>query len=109
MVNSAASFCSGTSEVRSRVTVRRQGAHDNADRAKGGKKKRTKHQSHRFVEGWIEFEDKKVARSVADMLNARPIGAAGSFAAMKAWSRPSPRRAQVVAFSRRYLDDEVSP
>ncbi|KAF7790870.1 hypothetical protein EIP86_001828 [Pleurotus ostreatoroseus] len=27
-----------------------------------------------FVEGWIEFKDKKVARSVAEMLNAQPIG-----------------------------------
>ncbi|KAJ7666550.1 hypothetical protein B0H17DRAFT_1089651 [Mycena rosella] len=27
-----------------------------------------------FTEGWVEFKDKKVARSVADMLNAQPIG-----------------------------------
>ncbi|TFK28693.1 hypothetical protein FA15DRAFT_665134 [Coprinopsis marcescibilis] len=27
-----------------------------------------------FVEGWVEFKDKKVARSVAEMLNAQPIG-----------------------------------
>ncbi|KIP09219.1 hypothetical protein PHLGIDRAFT_87104 [Phlebiopsis gigantea 11061_1 CR5-6] len=27
-----------------------------------------------FTEGWIEFKDKKVARSVAEMLNAQPIG-----------------------------------
>ncbi|KAH9077489.1 hypothetical protein EDB83DRAFT_2350299 [Lactarius deliciosus] len=25
-------------------------------------------------EGWVEFKDKKIARSVADMLNAQPIG-----------------------------------
>lgn len=27
-----------------------------------------------FTEGWVEFKDKKVARSVAEMLNAQPIG-----------------------------------
>ncbi|KAH7888101.1 hypothetical protein F5I97DRAFT_1865680 [Phlebopus sp. FC_14] len=27
-----------------------------------------------FTEGWVEFKDKKVARSVAGMLNAQPIG-----------------------------------
>ena len=27
-----------------------------------------------FVEGWVEFKDKQVARSVAGMLNAQPIG-----------------------------------
>jgi len=27
-----------------------------------------------FTEGWVEFKDKKVARSVAAMLNAQPIG-----------------------------------
>ncbi|KZT20650.1 hypothetical protein NEOLEDRAFT_1158580 [Neolentinus lepideus HHB14362 ss-1] len=27
-----------------------------------------------FTEGWVEFKDKKVARAVAEMLNARPIG-----------------------------------
>ncbi|KAH0839583.1 hypothetical protein J3R83DRAFT_499 [Lanmaoa asiatica] len=27
-----------------------------------------------FVEGWVEFKDKRVARSVAGMLNAQPIG-----------------------------------
>lgn len=27
-----------------------------------------------YTEGWIEFKDKRVARSVADMLNAQPIG-----------------------------------
>ncbi|KDQ07763.1 hypothetical protein BOTBODRAFT_119640 [Botryobasidium botryosum FD-172 SS1] len=38
---------------------------------------RRKHTSTRkvhFTEGWVEFLSKKVARSVADMLNARPIG-----------------------------------
>ena len=27
-----------------------------------------------YTEGWVEFKDKRVARSVADMLNAQPIG-----------------------------------
>jgi len=27
-----------------------------------------------YTEGWVEFKDKKVARSVAAMLNAHPIG-----------------------------------
>ncbi|KAH8105482.1 hypothetical protein BXZ70DRAFT_886933 [Cristinia sonorae] len=27
-----------------------------------------------FTEGWVEFKEKKVARSVAEMLNAQPIG-----------------------------------
>lgn len=26
------------------------------------------------MEGWVEFKDKKIARSVAEMLNAQPIG-----------------------------------
>lgn len=36
--------------------------------------KKDKHREHRFAEGWVEFMDKKVARSVADMLNANTIG-----------------------------------
>lgn len=27
-----------------------------------------------FVEGWVEFKDKKIARAVAELLNAQPIG-----------------------------------
>ncbi|OCH86216.1 hypothetical protein OBBRIDRAFT_814691 [Obba rivulosa] len=27
-----------------------------------------------YTEGWVEFKDKRVARSVAEMLNAQPIG-----------------------------------
>lgn len=27
-----------------------------------------------FTEGWVEFKDKRVGRSVAEMLNAQPIG-----------------------------------
>jgi ESF2/ABP1 family protein len=34
----------------------------------GGSKKR------QFTEGWVEFEDKKVAKKVAEMLNAQQIG-----------------------------------
>ncbi|GAA98176.1 uncharacterized protein L969DRAFT_46974 [Mixia osmundae IAM 14324] len=41
---------------------------------KDGKKIKEKHTAHRFVEGWIEFQDKRIARSVADLLNAKPIG-----------------------------------
>ena len=38
------------------------------------RRQREKHRAHRFAEGWIEFVDKKVARNVAEMLNASPIG-----------------------------------
>lgn len=38
------------------------------------KKNDHKHRPHRFVEGWVEFMDKRVARSTAELLNARPIG-----------------------------------
>lgn len=27
-----------------------------------------------YTEGWVEFKDKRVGRSVAEMLNAQPIG-----------------------------------
>ncbi|GAA5841084.1 hypothetical protein JCM11251_008013 [Rhodosporidiobolus azoricus] len=37
-------------------------------------KQRERHQSHNFKEGWVEFMDKRVARSVAEMLNAQTIG-----------------------------------
>ncbi|GAA6060419.1 hypothetical protein JCM10212_002187 [Sporobolomyces blumeae] len=37
-------------------------------------KQKERHQSHNFKEGWVEFLDKRVARSVADMLNAQTIG-----------------------------------
>jgi len=42
-------------------------------------KEKERHQSHNFKEGWIEFMDKRVARSVADMLNAQNIGQSHSF------------------------------
>merc|ERR1712093_60913 len=37
-------------------------------------KERFKHRPHRFKEGWVEFMDKKVARSTAEILNANLIG-----------------------------------
>ena len=37
-------------------------------------KQQEKHASHKFAEGWVEFLDKRVARSVAEMLNAGTIG-----------------------------------
>ncbi|EGF98978.1 uncharacterized protein MELLADRAFT_40550 [Melampsora larici-populina 98AG31] len=42
------------------------------------KKGKEKHQSYQFKEGWIEFEDKRVARRVAELLNTRPIGGKAS-------------------------------
>lgn len=44
-------------------------ANTDAKTAKAGK-----HTSHRFAEGWIEFLDKRIARSTAELLNAQPIG-----------------------------------
>ncbi|KAG6836836.1 hypothetical protein H0H93_002516 [Arthromyces matolae] len=38
------------------------------------RKKFTTTKKAQFTEGWVEFKDKKVARKVADMLNAQPIG-----------------------------------
>jgi ESF2/ABP1 family protein len=38
------------------------------------RRKYTSTKKPHFTEGWIEFKDKKVARSVAEMLNAQPIG-----------------------------------
>lgn len=38
------------------------------------RKKFTTSKKRHYTEGWVEFKDKKVARSVADMLNAQPIG-----------------------------------
>ncbi|KAL9712448.1 RNA-binding ATPase activator esf2 [Leucoagaricus gongylophorus] len=46
---------------------------EDAKRAYLRKKFTTTKKPH-FTEGWIEFKDKKIARSVADMLNAQPIG-----------------------------------
>jgi len=38
------------------------------------RKKYTSTKKAHYTEGWVEFKDKKIARSVADMLNAQPIG-----------------------------------
>jgi ESF2/ABP1 family protein len=38
------------------------------------RKKHTTSKKPHYTEGWVEFKSKKIARSVADMLNARPIG-----------------------------------
>jgi ESF2/ABP1 family protein len=38
------------------------------------RRKHTSTKKAHFTEGWVEFKDKKVARAVAEMLNAQPIG-----------------------------------
>lgn len=38
------------------------------------RKKYTSTKKAHYTEGWVEFKDKKVARSIAEMLNAQPIG-----------------------------------
>ncbi|KAF8529257.1 hypothetical protein BU17DRAFT_37150 [Hysterangium stoloniferum] len=38
------------------------------------RRKHTSTKKAHYTEGWVEFKDKKVARSVAEMLNAQPIG-----------------------------------
>ncbi|KAF8239498.1 hypothetical protein L208DRAFT_1237102 [Tricholoma matsutake] len=38
------------------------------------RRKYTSTKKPHFTEGWVEFKDKKVARRIADMLNAQPIG-----------------------------------
>ncbi|KAF8164886.1 hypothetical protein B0H34DRAFT_687011 [Crassisporium funariophilum] len=38
------------------------------------RRKYTSTKKAHYTEGWVEFKDKKVARGVADMLNAQPIG-----------------------------------
>ncbi|RDB17016.1 Pre-rRNA-processing protein ESF2 [Hypsizygus marmoreus] len=38
------------------------------------RRKYTSTKKAHFTEGWVEFKDKKIARSVAEMLNAQPIG-----------------------------------
>ena len=38
------------------------------------RRKYTSTKKPHFTEGWAEFKDKRVARSVAEMLNAQPIG-----------------------------------
>ncbi|KAI0363564.1 hypothetical protein BV20DRAFT_957983 [Pilatotrama ljubarskyi] len=38
------------------------------------RRKYTSTKKPHYTEGWVEFKDKRVARSVAEMLNAQPIG-----------------------------------
>ncbi|KAA1466057.1 hypothetical protein DENSPDRAFT_830802 [Dentipellis sp. KUC8613] len=38
------------------------------------RRKYTSTKKAHYTEGWVEFKDKKVARSIAEMLNAQPIG-----------------------------------
>ncbi|KAF9464269.1 hypothetical protein BDZ94DRAFT_1321172 [Collybia nuda] len=38
------------------------------------RRKYTSTKKAHFTEGWVEFKDKKVARAIAGMLNAQPIG-----------------------------------
>ena len=38
------------------------------------RRKYTSTKKPHFTEGWVEFKDKRIARSVAAMLNAAPIG-----------------------------------
>jgi ESF2/ABP1 family protein len=38
------------------------------------RRKHTTTKKPHYTEGWVEFRDKKIARSVAEMLNAQPIG-----------------------------------
>ncbi|KAL1744624.1 hypothetical protein HDZ31DRAFT_38251 [Schizophyllum fasciatum] len=46
---------------------------EDAKRAYLRKKYTSTNKAH-FTEGWVEFKDKKIARSVAELLNAQPIG-----------------------------------
>lgn len=38
------------------------------------RRKHTGSKERQYTEGWVEFVDKRIGRSVAGMLNARPIG-----------------------------------
>jgi len=38
------------------------------------RRKYTSTKKAHFTEGWVEFMDKRVARTVAEMLNGQPIG-----------------------------------
>lgn len=38
------------------------------------RRKYTSTKKPHYTEGWVEFRDKRVARSVAEMMNAQPIG-----------------------------------
>lgn len=38
------------------------------------RRKQTTSNTRYFTEGWVEFTDKRVARSVAELLNAKSVG-----------------------------------
>ncbi|PWN32918.1 uncharacterized protein FA14DRAFT_191979 [Meira miltonrushii] len=64
--------------------------------------------SAHFTEGWVEFAQKKVAKTVADMLNAHPIGAAsggsgGGKGGKKAGGKMSARRWRDEVWTMKYL------
>jgi len=64
--------------------------------------------SAHFTEGWIEFSEKKVAKTVAEMLNAQPIGAAsggsgGGKGGKKAGGKMSARRWRDEVWTMKYL------
>ena len=42
--------------------------------ARKRRKKMGKNSGKNFTEGWIEFEDKRVAKQIAQMLNGQPMG-----------------------------------
>lgn len=50
----------------------------NTDTADASARKRRKRQGKNsgknFTEGWVEFNDKRVAKRVAEMLNGQPMG-----------------------------------
>ena len=49
---------------------------DGREKESGEKRTGRQSKSAHFTEGWVEFTNKKVAKTVAGMLNAEPIGAA---------------------------------
>lgn len=51
---------------------------NNSNAKRSSTKSNHKHRPHRFVEGWVEFLDKRIARHTADLLNARVIGEAAT-------------------------------
>ncbi|GAA5882694.1 hypothetical protein JCM16303_006549 [Sporobolomyces ruberrimus] len=67
-----------------RIYLARADANKEVSSAKKYKQKE-RHQSHNFKEGWIEFLDKRVARSVAEMLNAQTIGGNGPKSSKNRW------------------------
>lgn len=74
--------------TRSRPPPPDKSKHERRKKAGGNKK-------IMYTEGWIEFDDKRLAKSVAKSLNAKPIGARravpvlpGVRAALCAWCGP---------------------